>query len=646
MGYRIWAIEIFEQTQDSEVIPMSAAAPPVAISTLALPYLGYDTSTFELSSQTARGLHHYTIGNITQTLRLRVVQEKQRQELAVFYYRIQHTMAFPLPVDKRPNQMPKGIPNLAAYPWLTWLSWALEERWRLLLTAWDLLDDQAAGELLQQELAALAGWDSFVEWNGQAGLALGHIAGVLALALQHPARWQPPLLAKAKQAAHHLISQDTLPWYAERWAAAKPYGPTDIHNIPVIALVRSAQLARILEHPMTGEMDQRAAAVLQAWSQLRIAPTLLHTEGTAYDGYLMDSVTDWLHGLPERDNIQRAELLASCEPAFRSLIQHWVHSALPGRIDLSVPISDVEPEMPFWMSVLARVTSWQNDSDGRWLLQYMPPDRLPAATLTWLLTHPTLLTTAAEVPTALPKRLPNMITLRTGWASDDILVAAGASLSKMSHLHHDSGHIVIGWQNRFWVTDPGYQQYRDGDERNFSIGEEAHNGLRIGGAQQRERNAQIIDLQQHANQQLAQLDLTDCYVDLPSGARVARSLRLLTQTQQSLVTVTDEVSGLIAGTAVAIAWQLGAHLAVAFCEGWVRLSNGTQTLWMSSWQDPATQVWIDPSQLTRHTGSRGPLTLHQHYAVAQSGTVRHWLFVLEPTATWSLPTVDTARVFA
>src|SRR5690606_26083414 len=88
----------------------------------------------------------------------RVAYEKNRSELDVYYYRIGHTLTFRLPVAERPNHqgLPVGITG-GAYPWLTWLSWDLESRWRSLHMAWRRDKDSGAGKLLQQELAALAG---------------------------------------------------------------------------------------------------------------------------------------------------------------------------------------------------------------------------------------------------------------------------------------------------------------------------------------------------------------------------------------------------------------------------------------------------------------------------------------------------------
>src|ERR1035437_7337797 len=106
----------------------------------------------------------YGARDLKSAILKRVAVEKQRREMDVYYYRIGYTMAFPLPLARRPGlkELPAALPK-QAYPWLIWLSWDLEERWRLLATAWRRFGDHEAGALLQWELAALSGWDHFSE---------------------------------------------------------------------------------------------------------------------------------------------------------------------------------------------------------------------------------------------------------------------------------------------------------------------------------------------------------------------------------------------------------------------------------------------------------------------------------------------------
>jgi hypothetical protein len=118
-------------------------------------------------------------------------------------------------------------------------------------------------------LAALAGWDQFGEADGGIGLLTGHLAASLALALSNPAGWKPEYLASARAAAQALIDRDIWPWFQSAWPEQQ-LTPARLANIPVIALARSAQLARIIGDPHAAPLEQRTRQVLDAWCR---APT-------------------------------------------------------------------------------------------------------------------------------------------------------------------------------------------------------------------------------------------------------------------------------------------------------------------------------------------------------------------------------------
>ena len=41
--------------------------------------------------------------------------------------------------------------------------------------------------------------------------------------------------------------------------------------------------------------------------------------------------------------------------------------------------------------------------------------------------------------------------------------------SPLGHVHKDAGTIVIGTRGKWFITDPGYQQYLPTRERNFTL---------------------------------------------------------------------------------------------------------------------------------------------------------------------------------
>ncbi len=589
--------------------------------------LAYDTSAWELAPAFSVNPAPWTRADLERALDERTARQKSRHEIDVYYYRIGHTLAFPLPVTRRPTRadLPPGVANLT-YPWLIWLSWELEERWRILHAAWRSRGDLEAGRLLQRELAALATWEKFAEMNDQPGLGAAHIAGCLALALADPTGWDPALLTQARAAADHLLERDIAPWFAKQWGADKPWTPQRLVNIPVITLARAAQLARVGNSPRTATLDRRMIEILRVWARFRTGPEH-HTEGTTYDGYLLDSLTGWLANHP-----RRAELQRESQAALRSVTDQWIHLTLPGRADLHAPIGDVEPEMPFWTAVLARAAGWYGWPDATWLLTRVPIARLPAATIIEALEPKSLLVLPPRAPTAGPHEHPHAVSLRTGWAAPDVAAIISAVRNPMSHLQADGGQVVLGWQGRFWITDPGYQQYRAGEEREYTLGLEAHNAPVINGTVQKPHATRVELVETDtAGRQHTRLDLAACYPGLPKDAQVIREVWLVRDGATAMV-VRDRFAGLAANAEIAHHWLGGHHLAWAFVDGWARLSDGRRAVWIGTPAGP-----IAAAVLTRHPGSRGPIALAHQTRLAGTGGVSWWVFWCDEAGGWTPP---------
>jgi hypothetical protein len=592
--------------------------------------LPYEPSSYESARQFAQREKPWTSADLAREISHRANREKQRRELDVNYYRIGFRLAFPLPLSRRPmpEDLPAGIPTMK-YPWLIWLSWELEERWRVLHAAWRQDGDTAAGALLQRELAALATWENFLENNNQTGLVTGHLAGCLALALGDPHGWDAALLAEAQKAARSLLDRDIKTWFAKTWPAGAKLTPAKMANIPVIALVRAAQLARVLGHPLLDPLDARSLEVLRAWRQFRMGPEK-HTEGTAYDGYLFDSVSEWLAALPARTEILRTE-----RAALRSLADEWISLTLPARFDLHVPLGDVEAEMVFWSTVLARLGGWYEWRDAGWLLARFPLSRFPAAALTALREHRGFFTQAFDTPAAAARELPHVAALRTGWTADAPVVAVSLSRGAMGHLHADGGQIIFAWHGRSWITDPGYQQYKAGTERDYTLGPRAHNAPVIGGAAQKSKAAELLGLATAGDgSQRVTVELTKGYALLPVGATVVRSV-WHAGGETPTVVVRDSFGGLAAGTEIDTSWLGGAHLAWAFVNGWARLSDGEHALWIGTTTGP-----LRAAQLEKTDGSRGPLTISQHHALGDGRGEIWWAFVGSAATSWTPPVIE------
>lgn len=589
--------------------------------------LAYETSAYELAPQWPPGLRAWQQEDLLGELRRRAAWEKSRRELHVYYYRIGYTIAFPLPVDKRPSpaDFPAGIPEIT-YPWLTWLSWELDERWRTLLAACQFLDDGEAGTLFQSELGRLA-WENYRGDGNQVGLPTGHFAGILAAALTKREFWDEATVAAMRKAALTLLEGDIAPWFEKTWAEPKPITSPRLHNY-VLILFRAAQLARAIEHPLTVALDTRAEDVFRAWCESRKAP-VYHSEGTAYDGYLLDAVTEWLEGLPGE---KRRELQELGRPALVDFCRQAVALSLPGRTDLQAPLGDVEPEMTFWATVLARVGRWYQVDEALWLLRHFPPSRLRAEGLRQLVEHHEVWARDLAPPSGGAWEQMASVTLRTGWTPADCLVAVGLPRCQMGHLHPDAGHVIIGWQGRFWITDPGYQQYRRGEERVYTLGPQSHNLPVVGGQVPSGLGGKLLELTATEDELRTAVDITPAYPGFTPEQRIVRHVVLKAKGPAFAVTVVDQFDGFPPETEVTYHWLGGAHLAWAFRNGWARLSDGQRCLWMKCEEAP-----LAARQLDRHPGSRGPLMLVVPVKLGKAPGRIHWSFDLWPEISWSSP---------
>ena len=580
----------------------------------------YDTSAYETASFIPTGLHESSEETIQSEIKRRIESELQRQELIVYYYRIGHTISFPLPVTDLPD-LPPGIPNLGCpYPWGIWLTWELRERWDILYTAWKQFHNQEAGILLQEELAAIAQWKKTYEGPDTAGLSTGHLAAFLAKALQFPEDWNPELYAEALKAAHQILERDTPQWFEKTWAKKTTFTERDLHNIPCIVLTSTALLARTIGHSSAKVLDDKAQAMFQSWLAFCLTG---YSEGTSYDGFFMDSLTQWMEHHPDQE-----ALLAQAKPAFRKHLDNWIHHTLPGRLDLHAPLADVEPEMFFWMNVTEKLVKWYGWEDGAWLLKHIPPVRMASSALTGSLDsiykHPIKL----DSPSAGSHQHAASVTMRTGWDTDDLAVTLSLSNTETGHLHYDNGHLIIGHGNRFWITDPGYQQYRQGQELDFTIGPHAHNAPVISNISQSKRVGKLKQLTTLDNGwQYCSLDISSCYEKLPEYTQITRDVLMASGDIQGVI-VRDRIT---ASTTLKVEyfWQGGGYLAWAFADQMVRLSNEKRILWIGT-----SPGQITPSQVERHAGSRGPLTLKHLYTLDQGTHEIYWIFLFDENCGW------------
>ncbi|MCK6471292.1 MAG: heparinase II/III-family protein [Planctomycetes bacterium] len=537
--------------------------------------------------------------DIEQEVRRRAEGLLEQNHLLVDYYRVRRRLALPLPVRAiylAGTPMP-GKFGRDSYPWATWATWALEERIGCLgwSAAWN--GDTKAKAAAAADLDALAEWPAYRQYD-KPDLSQGHASRTLWSSYAYW-DWLPAATKTKIEGAFERIVDDVWPLsekihgaFADKddiLADEKAHG--HLHNIPLIGTAGMALAAAAIDHPRRDAIDRRMEVLFGALLDLRERG---HSEGVAYDGYLLDFFVHWLETLPPE---RRALWLD--HPRFDDCFHESYRLAAPGdRVEVP-EIGDVEPvEMPFHLDFHAKTCALRPDPLRAWFLDGCRLERFRAAGLAAL--H------AVEAPSQLKAPKPGALdayyalALRTGWERDDVAVVASCTASKMGHLHDDSGSIVIGTAGTWVLADPGYQQYLQTSERPFTLGTAAHNAPVIDGHAQSAKAAKRLALQDCGNGLLRlRLDLRACY---PAEVKTAKVLRTVWLAGKEWIVVADEFEG--ERSSVAYHWTGHRSAAWWVDENWARIVLPTAELHFTS-----PQAKIADTDFARLKGSRGHMTL-------------------------------------
>jgi len=556
-------------------------------------------------------------------IRLRADHYLTQDRLVVDYYRIRRQLAYPLPVESL--CLPKiRVPSINVYPWATRMTWELEERVGSLGWAGEWFGDDRARTAAIADLAALARWPKYSQYGGP-DLSSGHAGRLMWLA---HSRWQwlgTGLRRQLEQACRRHVDE-VLPGSDEKHGKynskadllASENSHHLLHNIPFIGTIGAALSAHVAAHPSAKLLSRRVAMLFGAILEVRKKG---HAEGVGYDGYLLDFVADWLSIVDEGT---RNAIIGN--PRFADYLDESYMLSAPGAAEEVAELSDVEPrEMPFHLSAQAKLATLQSDPVRSWHLSRCRPDWLRADALAAL--RPSADELSGRAPEAGALNAHYAVVLRSGWEAGDLAVAMACSDSPMSHIQCDNGSILIGTRGRWAITDPGYQQYVKGAEREFTLGPTAHNAPVINGECQSQKAPRLVSLTRVSDRiRRADVELAACY---PSKLLTKSVLRTLWCADTNLVVVADQVSGTDVKT---IGYHWHGHRDAAWWskDGWVLIHRPDTSVWLTS-----PQAEVDDSRVQLLDGSRGQLTL-----VAEADTqapVVWWIFALDAEP----PTVKT-----
>lgn len=521
-----------------------------------------------------------------------------QKHLIVDYYRIRRRIAYPLPVARL--HIPAiTVPGINPYPWGTWLALNLEERINSLGWAVEWFGDRKAQLTCREDLAALTEWPCYRQLPFP-DLCLGHTARTLWTAYSRW-NWLDRRMRKIIEKAFTRMVEDAIPLSDQRYGA---YSSVDsvlraenpnklVHNIHLVGTAGLTLAAKAIDSPEAESLNRRMHILFNAMLELRQAG---HSEGTCYDGYLMDFAIPWLQTLPE---MERMPILN--HPRFDDFLNESTNLSVPGDAAQTAELSDMEPkDWPFHLSSPARLLNLKNDPRAAWFLRRCRLDWMRADALESICRAADNLTESEPESGALDANY--AVVLRSGWKADNLAVAMSASNSPMGHIHFDNGSLVIGHQGRWVVTDPGYQQFMNTQEREFTIGSHAHNAPVINGmAQSKKLIKRDPILRDHGNGLLqTEVDITCCY---PSQLNLASVVRTIWLQGKKIVVVADRIRN---GTYQSIEYFWHGNPEAAWL---VEEGSATIILPAAELRIASPQLKLTESNVIRLRGSRGQLTL-------------------------------------
>jgi len=535
--------------------------------------------------------------------------------LVVDYYRIRRQLAYKLPV--RSLSLPEvQVPSIGNYPWATWMTWELEERVNSLGWAAEWFGNEAAAQAVAKDLSALAQWPAYRQYEAP-DLSSGHAGRILWTAL---AKWtwlDSDLRSNLQEACHRHFEEilpqsrttyGNLSSTADIRGLERPY--RKLHNIALIGTIAAALTGSRSESADISELNQWIQTLLGANLDFREEG---FTEGVAYDGYVLDFVADWMNVISEQ---QRLPILEH-KYFVRFLEESYMLSA-PGAAEKVAELGDVEPEeMPFHISAQAKLYPFQPDPVTAWHLRRWKPEWMRAAGLGAL--HPIVDSLKGKVPADGATNAHYAVVLRNGWELDGLASVVSCCNSPMGHLQKDNGTILIGKAGRWLITDPGYQQYIDGLEREFTLGPSAHNYPVLDDLTQNQKSPRLMTLENSEESlQWTSLDLTHCYPEAAGAKSIVRNVWL---SNRDLVIVADQIEA-TANDTLQYHWH-GDPEASWWCQddGWALIHTDAADLWLTS-----PQFAISGANIVRLPASRGQLTLS--VKTASVAEVVWWIFIV------------------
>jgi len=483
-----------------------------------------------------------------------------------------------------------------------------------------------ASEKCKIDLIALASWPSFTV-DGKLDLPFSHAAHILSTALG----WRDlgdelreRILDGLVRLVHEGLSCVSAHYFTDDQVSdlvSLPCVHFRLHNISLISLCALATAAELCGC----SKSRLLSATLLTWLKVRFERYRFgFTEGVSYDGYLATFVANWLF----TQNADTVDCVLS-HPGFQDLLEQCRVFSCPSNFAASAEIGDVEPaEMPFVWSALAKLQLLRFCPKREEALKLIDPSYFRGDAL-W--SRITLLSQSEEAEMAGSNAYSNgssanFLKSNAGISlqslpdeldvpGQSVKVVASLCSSPMSHIQKDNGTVVIGHKGSWWIADPGYQQYLETSERNFTLGLHAHNIPAINGFVQTKKVPRLLQQgRDSSGATYALIDLTDCY---PADLGAKSVVRVIWVLGEKHVAVCDVI---LSDLDLSIDHTWHGHP-----EAYWGAKNGSLFLTLDS--HPDATCWIGSpdkvfsiADIQRLKGSRGHQSLH----CQSTSAINHW----------------------
>jgi len=422
------------------------------------------------------------------------------------------------PVMPPPHDPPPGYTG--AYPYWTAMGSGIRARLETMSLAWVVTEDVRFANRIVEYLVALASWPTWSDpaFNVRAYLDTAHLLTGIAFAYDVV---HGRLTAEQRASIAAAIDANGL---RECWALNLT--PAD-HNIAMLQVAALGSGAAVVH----GENDQSNKYLTLvkrnfAW-YLEQRRTTGDQEGFLYTSFAMDNILssgDQIARVTGVEGLLADPYVSEANASGGPNLVHWMLAGLvPGGTALA-PISDSAATryFPVTSAILARRPGGEHSA---WYVkQGASTDTL---TNRFLYGSPDV---AVSPPTDLPLQgvvpAAGWAHARSGWTASDSLFLMVGNDSNVGHNHYDQNSILIGTNNRWIMSDPGYRDYIPGAGNVFTV-RDGHTGITVDGKSQDRLGGSVMTtgVQSDGNSYFAS-DATAAYAGLGMSKVVRRVVAL------------------------------------------------------------------------------------------------------------------------